>query len=54
MLRDPNDEMLLDLAIEAQCDAIVTYNRRDFMGSEPFGIRILSPRQFLVEIGELQ
>lgn len=53
-LHDPLDEMLLELAVEAQCEVIVTYNRRDFVGSEPFGIKILSPREYLAAIGEIE
>ena len=51
MLRDPADEMLLELAVKAQCDFIVTYNVRDFVGSDQFGITILTPKQFLQKIG---
>jgi predicted nucleic acid-binding protein len=31
---------------------IVTYNRRDFMGVEKFGIKVVTPNEFLEEIGE--
>jgi len=30
-----------------------TYNKRDFSGVETFGIRVIDPRAFLQEIGEL-
>jgi len=30
-LRDPNDEMVLEAAVNGQADAIVTFNRRDFL-----------------------
>jgi putative PIN family toxin of toxin-antitoxin system len=30
MLSDPNDEMVLETAINGQADAIVTFNKRDF------------------------
>jgi len=52
-LRDPKDEMVLETAVAGGCDAIVTYNRRDFVGAEKFGIQILSPKAFLQQIGEL-
>lgn len=52
-LRDPDDEMLVELAMAGGCDTVVTYNRRDFVGTERLGLRILSPKQFLKEIGEL-
>lgn len=51
-LKDPNDEMLLELAVKAQCDYIVTFNIRDFQGiKEQFGIVVLTPNAFLREIG---
>jgi putative PIN family toxin of toxin-antitoxin system len=52
-LRDPNDDMVLELAVSCRAEAIVTYNRDDFKGAEQFGIRILSPKDFLNQIGEL-
>jgi putative PIN family toxin of toxin-antitoxin system len=52
-LRDPKDELVLELATTAQCDCIVTYNQSDFVGSEEFGVSVLTPNEFLQEIGEL-
>lgn len=52
-LRDPADDMVLGLAVEAECEAILTYNQRDFAGVEQFGVRVLTPRAFLQEIGVL-
>jgi putative PIN family toxin of toxin-antitoxin system len=52
-LADPNDDMLLELAVAAECDTIVTYNRRDFGPARQFGIRVLTPVQFLHDIGVL-
>lgn len=46
-LRDPKDDMVLELAVKAACDYIVTYNRRDFQGVEAFGITVVAPREFL-------
>ena len=54
MLRDPNDDFVLEVAVAGGCEVIVTFNKRDFGGAERFGIRVLSPREFLVEIGELK
>ena len=51
LLRDPKDEMVLEVAVEAQADAIVTHNVRDFKGTEErFGIRIVTPGTFLLEL----
>ena len=51
-LRDPKDDLVLELAVKAQCDFIITYNRRDFQGVEQFGLRVVEPREFLILIGE--
>jgi putative PIN family toxin of toxin-antitoxin system len=43
-LRDPDDEMVLDAAVSAHCDAIVTFNKRDFEpAAARFGIEVLTP-----------
>lgn len=52
-LKDPGDEHVLDLAIAANCKYIVTFNKRDFCGSEQFNIGIIGPKEFLERIGEL-
>ena len=44
-LRDPSDEMVLEAAVNAQADAIVTYNLRDFHPAKLFGIPVLNPEQ---------
>ncbi len=51
-LRDPADEFVLDLAVAARCDHIITFNQRDFAGTERFGIRVITPGEFLKLIGE--
>lgn len=54
LLRDPCDDMVLELAVGASCDAIVTYNERDFGPASRFGIRVLAPRELLAELGVIQ
>jgi putative PIN family toxin of toxin-antitoxin system len=50
-LKDPMDEMVLEVAVSGQAEAIVTHNVRDFEGVEPqFGIEILSPADFLLQL----
>ena len=51
ILRDPKDDMILEVAVAGQCDHIVTFNKRDFLGSERFGITLLTPQEVLVKIG---
>jgi putative PIN family toxin of toxin-antitoxin system len=50
LLRDPKDDLVVEVAIAAGCDAIITHNRKDFEGIEALGLRILTPRAFLKEI----
>jgi len=52
-LKDPKDDMVLELAVEARCEYIVTFNRRDFAGSGQFGIAVLTPQEFLRKIGAI-
>ena len=51
-LRDPNDDMVLEVAVEAQCAYIVTFNLRDFVGIEQFGLQAITPAQFLALLGD--
>jgi len=53
VLRDPRDDHILELAVESDCEFIVTYNIRDFSASEQFGIRIVTPKEFPEIIGGL-
>jgi len=50
---DPDDDFLLDLALEAQADYIITYNRKDLQPASKFGIKVITPKQFLQSIGEI-
>jgi len=46
-LSDPDDEPLLQLAVEAKVPAIVTRNIGHLKPAESFGIEVLTPAQFL-------
>ncbi len=52
-LPDPSDDLVLEVAVAGGCDAIITYNKRHFKNVYKFGLRILDPREFLAEIGEI-
>jgi putative PIN family toxin of toxin-antitoxin system len=47
-LRDADDEMILEAAVNAGAEAIVTFNRQDFkVGKTAFGIDILLPVELI-------
>lgn len=46
-VRDPGDAHVLELAVAAECDAIVTFNVRDFPEAHRFGIELLTPAGLL-------
>jgi putative PIN family toxin of toxin-antitoxin system len=52
-LPDPDDDMILDLAVAARCDFSVTYNTRDFVSVQRFALRAIEPGAFLQHIGAL-
>ena len=54
LLPDPKDDMLLELAVAARCRSIITYNVRDFVGAEKFGVSVLEPGPFLSSVGVLK
>jgi putative PIN family toxin of toxin-antitoxin system len=51
VLRDIEDDHVLELAVEAGYTLIVTHNVRDFAGSEAFGVTAIRPGEFLRRIG---
>jgi len=47
-VRDPNDEMVLEAAINGAADALVTYNVADFASAaQRFNIEVLTPPEAL-------
>ena len=53
VLRDPTDEFVLELAVAAECRAIVTHNVRDFSNARMFGVEILTPAAFIRRVEEV-
>ena len=50
-LVDPNDDMLLELAVAGGADAIISFNKKDFSEVEnKFGIKIMSTKEFYEEV----
>lgn len=52
-LKDPSDDMLLELAVAANATHIVTYNLADFKEAKKFNMNVINPRDYLELIGEL-
>lgn len=50
---DPDHDFLINLAVKAQAEFLVTYNQRNLKSAERFGIKVVSPKQFLQFIGEI-
>ena len=50
-LRDADDEMVLEAAINAQDRTIVTFSTKDFaMAADRFDVKLLKPRQLLEKL----
>ncbi len=52
-LKDEKDDMVLELAVASKSDFIFTFNKKDFVGVEKFGIQTLTPKTILEKIGEI-
>jgi len=52
-LRDSKDDLVLEVAVESRSNVIVTYNKKDFVGIEKFGIKALTSKEFLKKRGLL-
>ena len=54
-LKDPCDDMLVELAVASNADAIVTYNKKDFKNvEENFGVKIIDAKELLQLIGVIK
>lgn len=51
-LRDPDDDMVLEVAFAAGVRYIVTGNVKDFAGSDRFGVEAIRPGPFLKTLRE--
>lgn len=49
VLKDPDDDFLLELAVKTSA-MIVTWNLADFKRAANFGIKVMTPRDFLNEL----
>ncbi len=50
-LRDPNDEMVLEAAVNGRAEALVTFNVRDYgTAASQFGVEVLLPREAIARM----
>ena len=54
LLRDPGDDLVLEVAVAASVDYLVTFNQRDFAGSESVGVNLITPAQLVEKLGILK
>jgi len=47
-LKDPKDDLVLEVAVKSQSEYIITFNKRDFEGCDKFGIMAITPNEFIV------
>jgi len=47
----PDDDRILEVAVRTG-SAVVTFNARDFRGSESLGVRTMTPGELLAVIGD--
>lgn len=47
-LADEDDHVVLEAALAASADAIITFNKRDLEPAKRFGIDVMTPREFLL------
>ena len=46
-LKDPKDDLVLEVAVESKSDFIISYNKKDFKNVSKFGLKLLTPQEFL-------
>ena len=47
LLPDPDDEMFAELALPAEADFLITFNKSDFMPLPSLGVLLATPAEFL-------
>ncbi|NLO19458.1 MAG: PIN domain-containing protein [Ignavibacteria bacterium] len=52
LLKDVNDNLIAELAFASNSEYIITFNKKDFLGVENYGIQVIAPQEFLKILGE--
>ncbi len=53
LLKDPKDDLVLEVAVTSESRYIITFNKKDFKGCEKFGISAVTPYEYMTERGLL-
>lgn len=53
VLKDADDDFILELAFSSSIDYIVTYNIDNFKRAKKLGLKTIKPKAFLEKIGEI-
>jgi predicted nucleic acid-binding protein len=53
LAKDPNDAFILELAVRINADLLITYNSKDFYAAKDFGVKLITPKEFLLLVGVL-
>lgn len=51
---DPDDNFVIELAVRANAVFIITFNKKDLAKSAEFGIELVTPYEFIEQVGELK
>jgi len=46
-LKDPKDDLVLEVAVESKSKYIVTFKIKDFKGCNQYGIKAVTPQEFI-------
>jgi putative PIN family toxin of toxin-antitoxin system len=50
LLQDVDDHMVMEAALAASAEYIITFNKNDLKPAETFGITLMTPREFLLHL----
>jgi len=46
-LKDPKDDLVLEVAVASASQYIVTFNKKDFKGCDKFNLKVVTPQEYI-------
>jgi putative PIN family toxin of toxin-antitoxin system len=46
-LKDPKDDLVLEVAVASASQYIVTFNKKDFKGCDKFNLKVVTPQEYM-------